>query len=320
MVSANATLRNLVGPIIGGFLADPVKHYPSSFKASSIWAEYPYLLPNLVVVCLLVVTFVIGFLFFRETLPRTEADASVASTMAARFGKLFTWLGLRHQQSGYRHITDPESLPPTELTIQSPTDDDAQDAVELKSLNRQNFDRRDAQDAFALEPLDQEAADHQDALTATERETRGKIYTTQVILQIISVSLLAFHKVASDIIMPVFLASPNRTTSHIPEHIKARNFLQFDDGFGLSTRQIGPILLSQALIAVIGQFFLVPRIVGTYGALRIYRYVLWLYPFFYLFTPFTAQLPYPVSVATVMVDLWVKVLLSSTGYTCSAIL
>jgi len=34
-----------------------------------------------------------------------------------------------------------------------------------------------------------------------------RVITKQVVLQIISVSLLAFHKVASDIIAPIFLAS-----------------------------------------------------------------------------------------------------------------
>lgn len=237
----------------------------------------------------------IGHFHFEETLDQSQiANTSITSIIGAQIRQLFTWLNIGHQRPRYHVIEDLDS---TALRAH----DTAQNAIELKSL-------------------EEEDPEHPGVLPAQEETIKKKIYTSQVIFQMVSISLLAFHKVASDIIMPVFLASPQGLTAHENEDTETRNIFQFDDGFNLSTRQIGPILLSQAFIAVLGQFFLVPCIIGTYGPLCIYRYVLWLYPLMYLLTPFMAQLFRPLSIITVMLDLWVKVLLSSTAYTCSAIL
>jgi hypothetical protein len=153
-----------------------------------------------------------------------------------------------------------------------------------------------------------------DAMPATQDQ--GKVYTTQVMLQILSVSLLAFLKVASHINIPVFLASPSDSTPNP----SSQSSIHSGSGFGITTRTIGPILLAQACVAVAGQLLLVPRIVNAYGPLRVYRYSLWLYALTYVLTPFTVRLRKPESVVATSFDLLVKVLLSSTGYTCSAIL
>ena len=145
-----------------------------------------------------------------------------------------------------------------------------------------------------------------------------KPFTLQVVLQILSVSLLAFHKVASDTLIPVFLASP-RPTSNVPQLGNELSF-RLRGGFGLSSTNIGIIILTQAVTAIIVQFFIVPRVVTRFGALRTYRWVSSVFPFLYCLTPFVLELSSPLSIYALLVDLWIKVLLVALGYVCSAIL
>jgi len=295
--SSISPTRSVIGPVIGGFLAEPLKHYPSAFSGSDFWIKFPYFLPNLVVVILLFFTLLSGFLFFEETLPtRRWPHQDIGVRLGRRICDLAARLQVRRRQSVRRSNVSAFEM--------------AEPPLPTEAVGSQ----RDVAEIQTPSPEDGSAGENVDT---REEEFGGKIYTRQVILQILSVSLLAFHKVASDIIMPVFLASPLEPKA---KDSAAHRPLQFSQGMGLDPHQIGPILLSQACIAVVGQYLVVPYIINSGGALRVYRICLWIYAMTYIITPFTARLHKPGSVVAITFDLLIKVLLSSTGYTCSAIL
>ncbi|KAL8694568.1 MAG: hypothetical protein Q9218_000824 [Villophora microphyllina] len=58
---------SILGPLIGGALAEPCKNYPHWFSQGTLFGSYPFLLPNLVCSVILVVGIVIGILFLEET-------------------------------------------------------------------------------------------------------------------------------------------------------------------------------------------------------------------------------------------------------------
>eukprot|EP00980_Cylindrotheca_fusiformis_P030851 scaffold25515_cov108-Cylindrotheca_fusiformis.AAC.2 len=64
----------LIGPAIGGLLADPVKHYPSCFLNDSlltnVFLRFPYLLPNLVVATISLLAALLVWVTIPETLER----------------------------------------------------------------------------------------------------------------------------------------------------------------------------------------------------------------------------------------------------------
>lgn len=66
-ISGSDTRRSILGPALGGALAQPCTSYPGLCSPGSIFERFPYLLPNLV--CALIVSWgvVIGFLFLEET-------------------------------------------------------------------------------------------------------------------------------------------------------------------------------------------------------------------------------------------------------------
>ena len=72
------TLGGILGSAMGGFLAQPATFYPSLFPADGIFGRYPYLLPNLVSVVVIVLAIVQGMLFLEETNPRNAKTAHEA--------------------------------------------------------------------------------------------------------------------------------------------------------------------------------------------------------------------------------------------------
>lgn len=60
-------LGSIVGPALGGLLAEPTKFYPGVFPPGGIFEEYPYLLPNMVASVVLVLGIFNGIFFLEET-------------------------------------------------------------------------------------------------------------------------------------------------------------------------------------------------------------------------------------------------------------
>lgn len=60
-------LGSIVGPAMGGALAQPCESYPRIFPRGGLFDNYPFLLPNLVCVIILVFGIVNGILFLEET-------------------------------------------------------------------------------------------------------------------------------------------------------------------------------------------------------------------------------------------------------------
>lgn len=62
-----STPRSIIGPALGGALAQPCESYPSLFARNTIFARFPFLLPNLVCAVILAIGVTIGILFLEET-------------------------------------------------------------------------------------------------------------------------------------------------------------------------------------------------------------------------------------------------------------
>lgn len=59
--------RSILGPALGGALAQPCVSYPNWFARGTIFDHYPFLLPNLVCAIVLGLGVLIGILFLEET-------------------------------------------------------------------------------------------------------------------------------------------------------------------------------------------------------------------------------------------------------------
>jgi len=61
------TVGTIIGPTIGGFLADPVTNHPNWFKGEppALFKRFPFCLPNLVNSALFIYSLLIGTLFLK---------------------------------------------------------------------------------------------------------------------------------------------------------------------------------------------------------------------------------------------------------------
>ena len=65
-------LGSIVGPALGGALAQPCQSYPWLFQRDTVFDKFPFLLPYVVCVVVLVLGIVVGFLFLEETHPEKK--------------------------------------------------------------------------------------------------------------------------------------------------------------------------------------------------------------------------------------------------------
>ncbi|KAH8592963.1 MFS multidrug transporter-like protein [Bisporella sp. PMI_857] len=63
------SIGTIIGPAIGGTLADPSKSFPNTFAEDGIFGRYPYLLPNVICSMLLAVSIAAGYFLLEETHP-----------------------------------------------------------------------------------------------------------------------------------------------------------------------------------------------------------------------------------------------------------
>lgn len=62
------TVASIIGPMLGGFLAEPAKNFPDYFDNDGLFGRYPFLLPNLICAVLFAIAAVFGLFFIEETL------------------------------------------------------------------------------------------------------------------------------------------------------------------------------------------------------------------------------------------------------------
>lgn len=301
------TFRNLIGPVLGGLLADPAALYPSIFPQDSLWTSYPFLLPNLAVALLQVFTFILALCVLQETHPdrsRMPGHPVTALSVLQSLKKFF----IRHdrtQSAAYSRLSE--------------------DYAGLEA-------REDATEEHPLEDFQEEQGDGARKSSGSEtleadkpaKKLPDRAFRSQVIMQILAVSLLAFHKVASDSLMGTFLAlesggsdKPQAADGATPRGI---SFPHSRSGFGFDTRMIGIIFLTEAIFRAVIQPTVIPWFISKLGALRAFRWVLGLYPAMYILTPFFPKIASPLQFVLLLLDLWMKVALSSVGYICSAVL
>lgn len=278
--------------MIGGTLAEPVKRFPKVFRPGTLWETYPFLLPNVIVAALFALGWLLTFLLLREThlilSNRADPGIQISEFLGATFRKCFP----RRQF----------------VRIEQSEDDE-------EPVNSHRRRENEGETSVELERL----CSSDEVETSRQHPTPPQSpYSYQIILQVLSVSMLAFHKVSSDILIPMFLATPSAVSNGNGK--LHRELLKFVGGFGMSTAQIGNVLLTQAVAAIIFQKFAIPRIIAKYGALKTYRAVLHLFPCLYVLTPFTVRLPHLLGLFALLMDLWMKTLLVGLGYNSSAIL
>ncbi|KAJ5108031.1 hypothetical protein N7456_004706 [Penicillium angulare] len=250
----------IIGPVLGGSLAEPVKNFPGLFGPGSVlggkngvwWMEHwPYALPNLLSACFIFMSFLAIFFGLDESHEFARHRRDWGRELGKRIARAFRRHPphydplTRSEQDGTLYLDNntPWSAPPSPVSTRS----------------RPPRPRK--------------------------RAGLRQICTRNVLLTLLAHFLLAFHTSAFNAMTFVFLPTPRA-----PEGTR-NGFFHFSGGLGLPSSRVG---LATAIIGFIGlplQIFLYPIIQGKLGTLTSFRAFLPLSPAAYLLMPFLVVLP-----------------------------
>ncbi|CAI7566418.1 unnamed protein product [Penicillium bialowiezense] len=276
-------LGSIIGPAMGGALAQPCDNYPALFSRSSLWDKFPFLLPNLVCITVLVCGIIVGFLFLEETHPemKNRRDPGI---------ELGQWLASLIWGS----------------RVQLPDDSDVVDEKYFDAPPQYES----AESSPCLRPVDVAPVDCD---LEGQKSPAPKAFTRQVIFAIVAYGILAYHSVSFDQLMPVFLSTPQSDDDVVLP-------LKFTGGLGLATKTIGFMLAIQGVYSMIAQLWLFPFVVKHFGTLRTFRFVLFVWPPLYLAVPYLVLLPAKLQMLAVYVSLISKITFHVIAFPATAIL
>ncbi|KAF9887059.1 hypothetical protein FE257_010553 [Aspergillus nanangensis] len=293
-------LGSILGPAMGGALAQPCDNYPWLFQRNTILDRFPFLLPNVVCVVVLVCGIVVGFLFLEETHPekkyRRDPGLELGNWLVAKcFG-------------GSRVQVD-EKVDDEKSEMNAPDYFDYDDVPPPEYRSTESSPR--------LLPVKESdtLSDHDDieGQMKNEKCAMPKAFTRQVVFNIIAYGILAYHSVSFDQLMPVFLSTP-KSTENITLPFK------FTGGLGMATKPIGFMLAVQGVYSMIAQLWLFPFVVRHFGTLRTFRFVLLVWPPLYLLVPYLILLPEVLQTTAVYVALICKITFHVIAFPATAIL
>ncbi|RMZ88236.1 hypothetical protein DV736_g4525, partial [Chaetothyriales sp. CBS 134916] len=277
----------VIGPLMGGFLADPVKSIPGLFgpggwvggKDGVGWMKtFPYALPSLVG-AMIVASGVLLVLFGLE---ETHAALNDRVDYGRRLRRIL--VGIRSRLLCCRNFQDHhnQSEPPyryTQLsgeTTMMENDDDAE-----ATCLRQGCESAPhaSSSSAARPPLKQEP------VKLSSPPPFREIFTRNVILTLLNHLLLAAHISMFNSLIFLLLPAPSSPNDHV--HLP---FL-FTGGLGLSTEQLG---LATAVIGIVGlplQLLVYPSINERLGTLTSFKLFLPFSVVSYTLLPYLALLP-----------------------------
>lgn len=251
----------IIGPILGGFLADPVASFPTVFGPnSSIGGEdgvrwmmnYPYALPNLISGIFVLISAFGVILFLDETHEalRNKPD------YGRKTGKVLARIFSRSKHDSYDYTP----------------------------LHDTTHESHDLEEHPQLTPIIATPVTPSPPPPTSPVPLRS-IFTRNVTLTILAHHLLAYHVSTFNALIFLLLPADRSTNSnaHLP--------FFFTGGLGLTTEQVG---LATAIIGIIGlplQILLYPGLNSRLGTVRGYKLFLPFSIAAYILLPFIVLLP-----------------------------
>ncbi|KAG5952998.1 hypothetical protein E4U53_007226 [Claviceps sorghi] len=243
------SMGSVVGPAFGGFFADPVRQFPSLFEGLWFFEKFPYALPNFIATFFFLISLTSAMFFLKETLASKRDQQDWGLSVGKRLSRAFT----RRQRDGF------------------PGGD--------------NQRRRSFVDDGATAPLlSNRRIPHNKKAGRPPPVTFLDIFTTQTNLVMVAYFFLAFHSVAYDQNVTVFLNYP--LVEHTPDNTRLPFY--FNGGFGLQSGRIGTIFMLYGITCGLVQFVVFSPMVARWGVLNCYKACCIVMPLAYIITPYTS--------------------------------
>lgn len=280
-------LGSIIGSAMGGFLAQPAKFYPDYFSEDGLFGRYPYLLPNLVAVAVIVLAVIQGIIFLDETNPRFKKQQQNKNPTAETAEQDET-------SPLIRIVSQPKSI---SESIQQGAPFFGEEG--LPTTTDQRFDiRRNSfgtmhnisvhPDVHDLHPTDPQDSSSQPA------EPQHAV-NFGVLMFILVLVTAAFHQMAFGAILPIYLLdqpSYNSTTSVVSAVTTTafKPHLDLTGGMGFSLHDVGTYLAVNGFIALFIQGVIFPVFVEWAGVWLSFLLPTLIYPACYIVMPLLSLL------------------------------
>jgi len=267
----------IIGPVLGGVLADPAATYPNLFGPGSAlggatgvgWMmRWPYLAPNLASAILVGLNMLLITWFLKETLPSARGDVNIFRRAFRRvahgiFGKSGS------VSVDYAPVADSEQAIP--LVSADGTDDHSED-----------------QDEAAL-------AGKISPPPKPRRLPFRRIWTPNVLFTLLAHFATAFHLGTFNSLWFIFLSAarynPGDDTTGPNKSYHPHGPFVFTGGLNLPPVQVGTAMAILGIIGIVLQILIYPKSNDKYGVLPLYRTFVYGFPLAYLLAPYLAILP-----------------------------
>ncbi|MCJ1354807.1 MAG: hypothetical protein MMC33_004797 [Icmadophila ericetorum] len=265
----------IIGPILGGLLADPISSYPGLFGENSffggkdgVWwmKHWPYAFPNLISAVFLFMASASVIFGLEETLEsirdRPDLGLRIGRYIFSLFHRIFT----RRPQHHYAAVGDLEPDTPSYPNLTSSHD----------------------LEAYPSTPTTKSAS-----TSPKKKAPFRRILTRRVLLQLLTYFLLALHVSTFQNLWATFLSTPRFNPNHpMPPSHKAQHLpFNFTGGLGLPPLSIGIAMSTLGFIGITLQLFLYPWVTHRLGTLSSYRASIFFFPLAYVLVPYLAVVP-----------------------------
>ena len=251
----------IIGPAMGGLLANPAGTYPGVFGPGSslggqngVWwmVKFPYLTPNLFSSLVVVINIFLVSIFLSETRP---------SSLYFR-QKLYGRMKCQFQRIFGRNV----------------------------STQNEGSDLQDSEQGVPL--LDPEVP-QPEPKPQPPRLPFHRIWTPNVLCTLFAHFTTAFHIGTFNNLAFIFLSTeryfPNSPSFRSNYH--PHGPFVFTGGLNLSSVQVGTAMSILGAIGITFQVLIYPRMNDKYGVLPLYRLFVYGFPIAYLLTPYLALIP-----------------------------
>ncbi|KAM0431791.1 hypothetical protein ACHAPT_005041 [Fusarium lateritium] len=246
------SIGTIIGPSIGGILANPHESWPETFPTGSLLQRFPYLLPNLICAGLLLLSIVLAFFLLEETHPDMQpkpAQLAEPEYVATEETPLIP--------SSSNTQTTADAQPDTYGAIETPSED--------------------------WDPLLVE--DEKEVPV-----TSFKVFNRRVVSFILALSIFTYHSMTFDHLLPIFFEEKRAVAIEMLHSASIFPFYS-PGGLGLTLRDVGFVLATDGAIALCIQLFIFPWAANKFGTYRLFLIVTVLHPIAYLLMPFLLIVP-----------------------------
>ncbi|CZR64357.1 related to E.coli tetracycline resistance protein TCR1 [Phialocephala subalpina] len=249
----------IIGPILGGLMADPAGSYPSLFGDVAFFKKYPYAPPNILSAIFLFSATLGIFFGLSETLESLRHKEDLGTKCGRKIKEIFRGRNSSDTDHGaYTALSGDDALPEpdVEMTPVTPT------------------------------------APKKFAPRYKQKLPFRKIFTYNVVCTLIAHSLMATHLGTFNNLWFVFLSTPVADPKHpYPPSFQRRLPFIFTGGLGMPPRDVGFAMAILGFIGILMQLFIYPHINAKLGTVKSWRIFLYCFPVAYILVPYLAIVP-----------------------------